>query len=105
LPHVEREKAALRERLFCFWAWQLLVRLRSVANVPSLFHAVRIMVSPVYEATKLIPLVHAAKSYPIAHANRHPASDVDIVRDEQSLPVPHIENNTLVPGAIVIIRQ
>lgn len=84
---------------------RLVVRFCSEANVATLFHAMWIKVCPVDKATELIPFEHAAKIDTVAHSKRHSERDVNVVRDEQRPPVPKIQNKTLVPGAVVIIRQ
>ena len=41
---------------------------------------------PVHEATKIIPLVHAAKAQSVTQPDGHTICDLDVVRDQQGLP-------------------
>ena len=60
---------------------------------------------PVHQAAKIIPLVHATYVYTIAHAERDALGQIDIVRYEHGSPVADIDNEPLVPGTIVMVRQ
>lgn len=60
---------------------------------------------PVQESTKVIPLVHAPHVHPVAHAERHALRKIDVVGDEQGPAITDVDDEALVAGAVVIIRQ
>lgn len=61
----------------------------------TLFDAHWVIVCPVHQAAEFIPLVHAAKLHPIAHAQRHTPGQVDVVRNQQALPIRQSQNKSL----------
>ncbi len=85
--------------------------LRSLVNACAISHeaavldTVRVMVRPMHQAAKIIPFVHASKSHTIADSQRCTPGDVDIVRNQECLPVAHVQNETLVPRSIVVVAQ
>lgn len=58
---------------------------------------------PMHQAAKIIPLVHAAKPEPVAYAERYPLCQVDVVCDQQGLTIPHADNESLMPGIVIVI--
>ena len=61
--------------------------------------------SPVHQAAEIVPLVHAPKANPVAHSQRHALREIDIVCDKQGLAPGQLEDEALVTGIIVIVRQ
>ena len=78
----------------------LLVDAGSVADVAAVFYAVWIVMGPVHEATKIIPFVHAAHVYAIAHTERHSFGQVDVVRDQQAATTADVDDDTTDTGKI-----
>lgn len=60
---------------------------------------------PVDETAEIVPLVHTAHVHSIAHAQRDAFREIDVVCNQQRLAVADIDNEPLVPRAIVIIGQ
>ena len=60
---------------------------------------------PVHEAAQIVPLVHPTKVYPVAHTNGNTFGEVNIVGDKQGSAGADIQYESLVPRAIVVIRQ
>ena len=60
---------------------------------------------PVHETTEIVPLVHAAHLDTITHADRHAFGKVNVVRDQQGLPIADVDDEALVARAIVVIRN
>ena len=63
------------------------------------------MMRPVHEAAQIVPFVHATNVYPVAHANGNTFREVNIVGDKQGPAGADIQYESLVPRAIVVIRQ
>ena len=63
------------------------------------------MMRPVHEAAKIVPFVHATNVYPVAHANGNTFGEVNIVGDKQGPAGADIQYESLMPRAIVVIRQ
>jgi hypothetical protein len=59
----------------------------------------------VHETAEFVPLVQAADVDAIAHADGHALSQVDVVGDEQCLPVADIDDEPLVLRAVVVVTQ
>lgn len=95
-----------------------------MAHPTTLLDAQRIAVRPVHEAAEVIPLVDASYLHPVAHPERRAFGEVEVVRDEQGLPVAYVDDETLValltdvvgqeppdlaldfdPAAVVLLRQ
>ena len=60
---------------------------------------------PVNQAAEVIPLVHAPELDTVSQPNRHALRNVNIVCDEERLPIADIENKTLMPRTLTIVRQ
>ena len=63
------------------------------------------MVRPVQESAEIVPFVQAAHAHAVAHAEGHAFSKVGIVRDQQRLAIADVDDEALVPRAIMVIRQ
>ena len=60
---------------------------------------------PVHEAAQIVPFVHPTNVYPVAHANGNTFGKVNIVDDKQGPAGAYVQYESLVPRAIVVIRQ
>lgn len=60
---------------------------------------------PVHEAAQIVPFVHATNVYPIAHADGNTFGEVNIVGNKQGPAGADIQYESLMPRAIVVIRQ
>ena len=60
---------------------------------------------PVNEPAQIVPFVHATNVHSVAHAKGHPFGEVDIVGDQQGPAGADIQYESLMPRAIVVIRQ
>ena len=58
-----------------------------------------------HHAAQLLPLVHAAKSNPVADAERYPFCKIGIVGNQDGLAVADIQDETLMTAAIAVIRK
>ena len=65
----------------------------------------RVVMGPVNETTKVVPLVHAAHFDAIAHSHRHPLSDIDVMNNEQRLLPATIDDKALVTRSIMIVMK
>ena len=63
------------------------------------------MVRPVQEAAEIVPFVQATNTNAIAHAHGHAFSELDVVGNQQRLAIADVDDETLVPGGVVVIRQ
>lgn len=81
----------------------LLVGFLAVAHETAIFDAKWIMMRPVHQPAQVVPLVEAADEHPIAHAERHAAREVNVMRDQQRLPLTDVDNEALVALAIVVV--
>jgi len=61
-------------------------------------------VRPMYQATQVIPFVHASNPHAVAQAQGHAFREVQIVRDQQGPAITDVENKTLMARAIVVVR-
>ena len=60
---------------------------------------------PVHKPAQIVPFVHATNVHSVAHAKGHPFGEVDIVGDQQGPAGADIQYESLMPRAIVVIRQ
>ena len=58
---------------------------------------------PVNEAAEVVPLIQATHLHAIAHAERHALCEVEVVCDQQGLPIADVDDETLVTGTVVIV--
>ena len=58
-----------------------------------------------HQATQIIPLIHTTHVYAITHAERHSFGQIDVVCDQQAASIAYVNDEPLVPRAIIIIRQ
>ncbi len=58
---------------------------------------------PVHEPAKLVPFVHATNLDAIAHTERHALGKIEVVGDQQCPAIADVDNETLVPIAIIVI--
>ena len=63
------------------------------------------MVRPVHQATKIVPFIHAAKLDAIPHAQRHTLCKINIVRNQQRVPVGELYDKALMARIVVIVGQ
>ena len=81
----------------------LLVDFAAVFQEATVLDFEGIEVGPVDQATQIVPLVHATKLNPVAQSHRYTFCEIDVVRDQHCLAVPHIEDEALMPGTLMII--
>ena len=62
-----------------------------------------VVVRPVHQPAKIVPLIHTAKLDAIAHAQRHPLGEVDVVDDQQRIAACEPQDKALVTRPIVIV--
>jgi len=62
-------------------------------------------VSPVEDATLCVPLVLATETHLIPGSQRDPWREVNVVRDQERMPRPRPDDETLMAGAVVVIRE
>ena len=60
---------------------------------------------PVNQSAEVIPLVLSPKLDTVSESHRHPLCNVYVVSNEERSPIADIENKTLVPRALHVIRQ
>ena len=63
------------------------------------------MMRPVHEAAQIVPFVHPTNVYPVAYTNGNAFGEVNIVYHQQGPAGAYVQYESLVPRAIVIIRQ
>ena len=64
-----------------------------------------IVVGPVNEAAEIVPLVQATNLHAVTHTERHAFCEVEVVCDQQGLPIADIDDETLVTGTVLIVGQ
>ena len=74
---------------------QLLVNFAPIPNVAAIFDSKRIMMRPVYEAPKIVPLIHTPDPHAITQADRYTLREVNVVGDKQGLAVADVDDETL----------
>jgi hypothetical protein len=77
----------------------------TVADPATVFFSQRVLVRPVHDPALVIPFIKTAKGDPVAHPDRHPRREFEVVRDQHGLAPGHLHDEALVPGAAVIIRN
>ena len=50
----------------------------------------RVVVRPMHQPAQLVPLVQTAKFNPVTDTDRHTFGQIDIVRDQQRVPIPDL---------------
>ena len=76
-----------------------------MAHPSAIFDTQRIAVRPVHETTEIIPLVDAAHLYPVTDAERHALGKIQVVGDQQGLPIADIDDETLVALLADVVGQ
>jgi len=56
---------------------------------------VRVVVRPVDQPAEFVPFIHAAKPYPITHADRHTFREVNVVGNQQGFAIAQLEDEAL----------
>ena len=78
---------------------------RSIAHVTTIFNAKRIIVRPVHQPAQIIPLIHTTYEHPVAHTERNAFRQIEVMSDQQRAVTADIDNEALMPGAVVVIGQ
>lgn len=60
---------------------------------------------PVNQAAEIVPFIHAAKCNSIANANWHTLRQVNIVSDQYSLPIAHVQDESLMARPIIVVAD
>jgi hypothetical protein len=76
-----------------------------VTDIATVLDTLGIVVSPVHEPTEIIPLVHTSYLDPVTDSDRHGFGEVDVMGDKQGFAIPDVQDETLVPGTVVVVRQ
>jgi hypothetical protein len=79
--------------------------LATVADPAAVLVAVWVVVSPVHQSAEVVPFIHTAKPNPVPNAKRYPVGEINVVGDKQRLPPRQLQDEALVPGILVVIRQ
>ena len=58
-----------------------------------------------HQPAEIVPLVNSAYPYAIAHAQRDPLGEVDVVDDQERLVIADIDDESLVRRPLVIVWQ
>lgn len=58
-----------------------------MANPAAVLYSVRVVVRPVHQPAKFVPLVHSAKLYSIPHPERHSLGEIDVVCNKQRIAI------------------
>ncbi len=81
----------------------LRIGLPAIPDPAPVVDALRVVVRPVYEPAKLVPLIHPPHLDAITDAEWHAICEVEIMGDQQCPAIADIDNEALVAGAIVVI--
>ncbi len=84
---------------------RLRVDLPTIPYPATVLDALRIVMSPVHEPSKLVPLVHTTHFDAIADAKRHAFGQIEIMRDQQRPAVTDIDDESLVTRAVIVVMQ
>ena len=76
-----------------------------MAHPATRLDAQRVAVRPVHEAAELIPFVYATHLHPVAHPERHASGEIEVVRNQQGLPVADVDDEALVAFLVDIVGQ
>lgn len=60
---------------------------------------------PVHEPAKVVPFVHSADLDAVSQPNRDALRQVDVMRNQQRLAIAHVDDEALVAGAVIVVRQ
>lgn len=63
------------------------------------------MMGPVNQPAQIIPLVHAPHVHAVAHPERDAFREIQVVRDEQRLAIACVDDEALMAGTVIIVRQ
>jgi hypothetical protein len=77
----------------------------AITNIAAVLDTLRVVMRPVHEAPEVVPFVHSANLHSVSDANRHAFGEVNVVGDKQRFAIANIEDKSLVPGTVVVIRQ
>ena len=88
-----------------FLAGRLRVDLPAISNVAAVLDAQRVVMRPVHQTTQIIPLVNAADIDAVSHAQGHSLREIDVMRDQECASTADIDDESLMPGSIVVIGQ
>ena len=63
----------------------------------------RVVVRPVHQAAKIIPLVHTPKPNSVTDPEWYSPREVDVMRDQHGLPAGELQDEALVAGFVMVI--
>ena len=63
------------------------------------------MVRPVHEPPEVVPFVHAAHGDAIPETDGDAPGEIEVVRDQQRLPLADVDDESLVTRAVVVVMQ
>ena len=63
------------------------------------------MVRPVHESPEVVPFVHAAHDDAIPETGGDALGEIEVVLDQQRLPIADVDDESLVPRAVVVVMQ
>lgn len=60
---------------------------------------------PMDQAAQIVPFVHTANRHAIAQSHRNAFGQVDVVRDQHRNAVTDVDDEALMTGTVIVIRQ
>ena len=60
---------------------------------------------PVDETTQVIPFVHTAHAHPVTHPEWNAIGEVNVVGNQQRPVGANVDDETLMTGTVIVIRQ
>ena len=60
---------------------------------------------PMHKSTQVVPFVQSPNLHPVAHPERDSFGEVDIVSNQQGPAIADVDNEALMTGTVIIIRQ
>jgi hypothetical protein len=83
----------------------LFVRRPAVTHPATVLDALRVVVGPVDQPAQVVPLVHSAYPDAVTDAKRYAFGEINIVRNQQRLPIADVDDESLMGRAVVIVMQ
>ena len=77
----------------------------AIPNPAAIHQTLRIMMGPVDEATQVVPFVRAPNLHPITHPEWNAIGEVNVVGNQQRPAGANVDDETLMTGTVIVIRQ
>ena len=100
------DQLAVERLVSCRGRWPLLrVDAAAITNPAAFLETVGVLMRPMHKTAQIVPFVHTAHVYPVAHPERYAFGEVNVVSDQQRPAATDVDDEALVSRSVAIIRQ